>query len=187
MAEVKILIEGYTQADQSGGEDAGTCPTITLVRSGQRLIIVDPGVLISQDILIAKLAAEGLTVNDINLVFITHSHLDHYRNVGLFPTAPVLEFWGIWSGDKVVDRPRNLDPDIEVVSTPGHSTDSLTLLVATESGKIAICGDVFWKEGQPLVDPYASDPDALEKSRQTVLASADWIIPGHGPMFRVVK
>ena len=185
MAEVKILIEGYTSADQPAGEGDKTCPTMTLVRDGEFIIIVDPGVLEEQQILIDKLAALGIAVADVNLVFITHSHLDHYRNIGLFPRAKTLEFWGLWSGSQVQPRPTQVTPDIEVIGTPGHSADSLNLLVTTNLGKIAICGDVFWKEGQPRLDPYASDPAALTQSRQTLLDSADWIIPGHGPMFKV--
>jgi len=187
MAEVKILIEGYTSANQPEGEKEKTCPTITLVRTDELTIIVDPGVLASQEIIQTRLAAEGLQIIDVNMVFITHSHLDHYRNIGMFAEAPTLEFWGLWQGNKVFERPQKLGTDIEIINTPGHSADSLTMLVKTNQGKIAICGDVFWKENQPETDPYASDPEALEKSRQQILAQADWIIPGHGKMYRVNK
>lgn len=187
MAEVKILIEGYTSADQSGGEGEKTCPTITLVRVNELVIVVDPGVLESQSLLRQRLAEEGLEVAAVNMVFITHSHLDHYRNIGMFTEAPTLEFWGLWRGNKVFERPKKLGTDIEIINTPGHSADSLTMLVKTAQGKIAICGDVFWKESQPEIDPYASDPEALEKSRQQILTQADWIIPGHGKMYRVNK
>jgi len=50
-------------------------------------MIVDPGVLESQQILIDKLKEQELSVNDINIVCITHSHIDHYRNIGMFPEA----------------------------------------------------------------------------------------------------
>jgi len=185
MAEVKILIEGFTSADQPDGEEEKTCPTITLVRDRDFIIIVDPGVLEDQQILVDKLEELGLKAADINLVFITHSHIDHYRNIGLFAHAKTLEFWGLWSGSRAQPRPATITSDIEIISTPGHSTDSLTMLVNTNQGKIAICGDVFWKEGQPVVDPYANNAQELAHSRQTILESADWIIPGHGPMFKV--
>jgi len=43
MAEVKVLIEGYTIADSValGGEEK-TCPTITLVRDGDIIMVVAP-------------------------------------------------------------------------------------------------------------------------------------------------
>ena len=71
--------------------------------------------------------------------------------------------------------------------TPGHSYDSITLLVKTNNGIVAICGDVFWKEDFPKDDPYASNKEKLEESRKKILEVADWIIPGHGKMFKVKK
>ncbi|MBU4143012.1 MBL fold metallo-hydrolase, partial [Patescibacteria group bacterium] len=68
--------------------------------------------------------------------------------------------------------------------TPGHSYDGLTLLVKTSEGVVAICGDVFWKKNSPEDDAYATDKEKLKESRKTVLASADWVIPGHAGMFK---
>lgn len=38
-----------------------------------------------------------------------------------------------------------------------------------------------------LIDPFANDNEALKKSRKLVLEKADWIIPGHGKKFKLVK
>jgi glyoxylase-like metal-dependent hydrolase (beta-lactamase superfamily II) len=60
--------------------------------------------------------------------------------------------------------------------------------VKTDQGKIAICGDVFWKKDYPKTpedDPYADDRKTLKKTRKKVLEMADYIIPGHGRIFRV--
>lgn len=86
-AQVKVLIEGYTNADskaESGGEEK-TCPTVSLVRDGDLIMVVDPGILESQQILVDALQKQGLGVDDVNMVCITHSHIDHYRNIGMFP------------------------------------------------------------------------------------------------------
>jgi glyoxylase-like metal-dependent hydrolase (beta-lactamase superfamily II) len=101
-AIVKILVEGFTNAD-SGAEvgQEKTRPTITLVQEGDLNIVVDPGVLDNQKILVDALADEGLTVDDINIVCITHSHIDHYRNIGMFKNAKTLEHYGLWSGESV--------------------------------------------------------------------------------------
>lgn len=185
MAEVKILITGYTNADTKNSGEEKTCPTITLVKDKDFTIIVDPGVLENQKILIDKLKDEGLGINDINLVFITHSHIDHYRHIGMFPQAKILEYWGIWDKNKVENWNSRFTDDIEIIKTPGHSYDSLTFLVKTKSGLVAICGDVFWKENFPENDAYASDKEELQASRKKVLDAADWVIPGHGGMFKV--
>lgn len=184
MAEVKVLIPGYTSADIG---DEVTCATVSLVRDGDIIMIVDPGVLESQEILIKKLKENDLSVNDINYVFLTHSHLDHYRNTGMFPTAKVVEYWGMWTGNAVTDCPEQLSEDIKIIKTPGHASTSLSLFVKTNDGLVAIVGDVFWKENYPENDPYADDLGKLKESRSIILKQADWIVPGHADMYKVKK
>ncbi len=185
MAEVKILIEGYTSADTADEGGGGkTCPTISLVKDKDIIMVVDPGILEDQKILVDRLREEGLEIDDVNIVCITHSHLDHYRNIGMFPKAKTLEYYGLWHGQTVEDWQEQFTDDIRIIKTPGHSYGSITLLVKTEQGTVAVCGDVFWKENFPEDDPYASDKQELEKSRKKVLEMSDWVIPGHGRMFK---
>jgi len=188
MAKVKILIEGYTTADSVASDsEEKTCPTITLVRDGDIIMVVDPGVLEDQKILVDKLNEERLSINDVNVVCITHSHIDHYRNIGMFPEAKSLEYFGFWDRNTVEDWEEQFTENIRIIKTPGHNYDSITLLVKTNNGIVAICGDVFWKEDFPKDDPYASDKEKLRESRKKVLEVADYIIPGHGKMFKVEK
>ncbi len=184
MAETKILIEGYTTADTAETGEEKTCPTITLVRDKGIVMIVDPGILEDQKMLVDKLKEEGLTIDNVNIVCITHSHLDHYRNIGMFPKAKTLEYWGLWDKNTVEDWKERFTDDIQIIKTPGHSYDSITLFVKTDKGTVAICGDVFWKKNFPKDDDYASDKEKLKEGRKKVLEMADWIIPGHGKMFR---
>lgn len=188
MAKVKVILPGYTTDDAKANNGVEkTRPTISLVRDKNIVMICDPGILDSQGILIEALKKEGLTVDGINYVFITHSHLDHYRNIGLFKQAKTLEYFGIWDKETVKDWQENFTENLTIIKTPGHNSNSLTLLVKTNAGIIAVCGDVFWKENYPLVDPYASDPEKLKQSREKVLQLADYIIPGHAGMFKVKK
>lgn len=188
MAEVKILIEGYTNADRGvPGEKEITCPTITLIKNENLNIVVDPGILESQQILIDALKNEGLLINDINIVFITHSHIDHYRNVGMFSNAKTLEYYGLWDKNSCSEWSENFTNDIKIIKTPGHNYDGITFLVKTKEGTIAVCGDVFWKENYPEKDEYASDDKQLKESRKKVLELADYIIPGHAGMYKVKK
>ncbi len=187
-AEVKILVEGHTNADAVAetGEEK-TQATITLVKDGDIVMVVDPGVLENQQILVDALQKENLTVDDVNVVCITHSHIDHYRNIGMFPNAKTLEYFGLWHGQTVENWSEDFSADIQILNTPGYDYTGLTLLVNTDEGVVAICGDVFWKENypeDPHDDPYASDPDKLEESRELVRKMADWIIPGHGPIYK---
>src|SRR5680860_557005 len=122
MAEAKVLIQGYTSADNPNLSEEKTRPTMALVRDGDLVIITDPGVISSQKVIIEALKKEGLKVEDINMVFITHSHLDHYRNIGMFPEAKVLEYFGIWDGNKCDDWQEQFSEDIKIIKTPGHDS-----------------------------------------------------------------
>ena len=64
-----------------------------------------------------------------------------------------------------------------------------------EFGKVAIVGDVFWwrtgemqqTDTEALInhnDPYVKNGDQLVESRRKVLEIADYIVPGHGRMFK---
>ncbi len=191
-AQVKILVEGFTNADEkaeSGGEEK-TCPTISLVKDGNLIMVVDPGVLDSQQILVDALQKEGLEISDVNMVCITHSHIDHYRNIGMFPEAKTLEYFGLWDKGVCDDWQEQFTPNIQILRTPGHDYTSITLFVKTDNGIVAICGDVFWRENSPEYDHNAKNEKEikeLEQSRALVLEMADWIIPGHAGMYKAQK
>jgi len=182
MTKVNILIKGYLSSESNGR----TCPSIVLVQNENNNIVIDPGTTKNPKQIVSALKKHNLTLKDINLVFLTHCHYDHIRNIAIFPKAKIMDFWAKWDNDK--DYPKTeLGKDIKIIKTPGHSPDNQTMLVKTKNGLIAICGDVFWKENFPKNDSYANDKKALEKSREKILKLADYIIPGHGKMFRVKK
>jgi len=185
-AEVKVLIEGYTTADTKAenGEEK-TCATVSLIRDKDLVVVVDPGVLESQQILIDALKREGLSLEEVDVVCITHSHLDHYRNIGMFKHAKALDYFGLWNKNICEDWHEQFTPNIQILKTPGHDYTSITLFVKTDDGIIAICGDVFWKENYPKDDIYATDLKKLGESRKLVLEMADWIIPGHAGIYKV--
>lgn len=192
-AKVKILIEGYTNADSVAetGEER-TQPTVTLIIDKNLIMVVDPGIMDSQQILVDALAQEDLNVEDVNIVCVTHSHIDHYRNIGMFPNAKVLEYFGLWSKNTVEDWKEQFSDHIQILKTPGHDYTGITIFATTESdsqcpGVVAVCGDVFWKENYPENDIYATDIKKLKESREMVLKMADWIIPGHAGIYKVKK
>ena len=184
MAEVKVLVKGYTSED--AGEEKTQC-TISLIKDNDIVMVVDPGTIKDRQIIIDALEKEGLSIGDVNYVCITHSHMDHYRNIGMFPNAKALDFWGVWEKDTVDGWNAQFSENIEIIKTPGHDRTCITLLVKTDKGTVAVVGDVFWKENKPKDDPYASDKEKLEQSRKLVLEKADFIIPGHGDIYEVKK
>jgi glyoxylase-like metal-dependent hydrolase (beta-lactamase superfamily II) len=105
----------------------------------------------------------------------------------MFPNAKTLEYYGLWNKNTIETWPENFTENIRILHTPGHDYTGITLFVNTDEGLVAICGDVFWKENYPQDskdDAYASNPGRLADSREMILKMADWVIPGHGPMYK---
>jgi len=161
--------------------------------------VVDPGA--DRKTLLVGLKKEGLKTTDIDFVILTHTHLDHSLLAGIFENARILDNSDVYSFDGKIGEHEGKIPDtnIEIIKTPGHDQFHCSVLVKTEDlGRVAVAGDVFWwldgekreedKEGLlEHKDPYVKDEKALRKSREKILEIADYIIPGHGEMFKVRK
>jgi len=72
---------------------------------------------------------------------------------------------------------------VRLVPSPGHTAEDITTLAATAEGVYA-CTHAWWGPDGPEQDPLAADQQALDASRERILAVATVIIPGHGPAFR---
>lgn len=195
MVKVKVLIEGYAKKVKNGFVASSTCCLIT---SGNKKIIADPGC--NRKKLLTALKKEKLSANDINYVFLSHCHIDHILLAGIFKKAKFVTFDTnlIHDDDLMVEFDKNvLGNDIEIIETPGHVIEHLSLLVDTPKGKVAIVGDVFfWLEDEKqVVDVNQEDHsqakgmsmDDLIASRKKILEVADWVIPGHGKIFKNPK
>jgi len=152
-----------------------------------------------------QLAEIGLKPDDIAHVAISHTHGDHIGNVGLFPNSTILmqraEYDWIHSSDgpndnvnqlmalarKLLGSPKNLqlidgdtdvygDGSVILVSTPGHTPGSQSLLVHLKhSGFIILSGDVvhleenFRRDIVPSLNTDKAESIAsMEKIRQMI-------------------
>lgn len=87
-----------------------------------------------------------------------------------------------------------IDDGIGVRKTPGHTLDSVSVIVFnTNMGKrVAIVGDLFEKV-EDIDDPEiwrsaGTDSEAeQEASRLSMIKAMNVIIPGHGPPFEVTE
>lgn len=164
--------------------------TIVLVRDNGKNILVDTGNPKDKDKIVQALKKQGLAPDDIDFVIITHFHSDHVGCNYLFSKArfvtPPVAFWNdIFERDEGFQK---ISDNIKIIATPGHTEDGVTVLVKTESGITAIVGDLFWSEEDLKIELQKKDCSNLKlfyKNRDKILKIADWIIPGHGKMFKV--
>jgi glyoxylase-like metal-dependent hydrolase (beta-lactamase superfamily II) len=188
MAEVYVLRAGYASVDAARVLRAGS--TITLVIAGSVRILVDTGGPSERSVVLDLLAQRGFSPEQIDYVVCTHGHTDHIGNNNLFPGATFLVGQDRSDGDAFeeldfADGPLEITADVRVAWTPGHTSEDISLLVRAEHGVVAVVGDVF-ENGDARDESwvrFSRDPARQRRSRAEMLAVADLIVPGHGPMF----
>ena len=166
-----------------------------------------------------QLAKIGLKPNDISRVAISHTHGDHIGNMGLFSNSTILmqraEYSWIHSADgpnanvnqlmalarKLLGSPKHLqlldgdtdvfgDGSVTLVSTPGHTPGSQSLLVhLRKSGFIILSGDVvhlaqnFEKNIVPSLNTdKAASIASMEKVRQMMATYKATLFINHDKM-----
>lgn len=182
MASVHLLHAGYT------GER--TASSVALVRDGDALIVVDPGMVARRRLILDPLRELGVEPEAVTHVFLSHHHPDHTMNVALFQNAEVVDFWARYIDDLWLDMPGDsyrLAPKTQLWLTPGHTQEDASLIVEADDGVYAMTHLWWHADRGPEIDPVAYDQAAIEAGRARVLAVADVVIPGHGASFRVTR
>jgi glyoxylase-like metal-dependent hydrolase (beta-lactamase superfamily II) len=127
----------------------------------------------------------------VALIVLTHGHPDHSAGAASFAAmtgAPVLALdpahrlgsEGLAAGD-VLDA---AGCELRVVGTPGHSADSVSLLLAADSALLT--GDTILGRGTTVIGPDGALGDYLRtlNDLRSLAASAGLrvLLPGHGPV-----
>ena len=148
-------------------------------------VVVDPGPLDESHL--ARVAEHG----PVRLILLTHGHHDHSEG------APRLHEL---TGAPVVARDPSLCIDASpladgraqpvegvewlTVLTPGHSSDSVSLLLPTD--RALLTGDTVLGRGTTVVahpdGRLAEYLDSLQRLRDLADTEIDVILPGHGPV-----
>ena len=182
--------------------------TVTLIEAEQR-ILVDTGFdcewldTISNDErnirdLTGALKDLGIRAEDIDVVFITHWHRDHYGNLEAFKDArrmasrPLLErfrldgFTGLDDGEEIAEG-------VKVMLTPGHTAEHASVVVDSVLGgvkaRVAIAGDAivshsYFQAGRIWqCNADFHDVGEAKESIRRLVTQSDIIIPGHGVPF----
>ena len=176
-ATVNVLTSGYAHDRVAS--------TVVLIREGDAIIIVDPGMVAHRRVLLDPLHEWGINEDDVTDVIFSHHHPDHTLNAALFGNARFHDVWAIYQNDVWGDRTDQIEgaPSVSLLDTPGHTPQDISTLIVTEEG-LVVCTHLWWSSEGPEVDPLADDQGQLEQSRRTVLDLAPvLIVPGHGPAF----
>jgi len=176
-ATVTVLSAGYL-GDR-------TASTVGLIRDGDTLVVVDPGMVSDRSVILDPLAELGIDPAAITDVVFSHHHPDHTINAALFPNARIHDHWAIYTGDLWDSRDAEgyeISPSVMLIRTPGHTAEDISTVAGTADGMVVFT-HVWWTATVPVEDPYATDPEALRASRARVRAVADLVVPGHGPVF----
>lgn len=194
MPIIKLLIEGRAHFNNEIWEDYASA--VYVENSGQK-IIFDPGS--NREKLFNSLKENQIDVEDITHVFLSHKHLDHTILMGVFPNAVICTGTHVYEGVKIYEYPKDIfGPKITILTLSGHTESDSCLLVNTADGKYALAGDLFWwnfdePQEENMValvsrkDRFAIKGILLKESRRKILSISDYVIPGHGKIFRVPK
>jgi glyoxylase-like metal-dependent hydrolase (beta-lactamase superfamily II) len=159
----------------------GTNTWVLRAPGDERCVVVDPGPLTESHL--AEVAAHG----PVEVVLLTHGHADHSEGARRFAEltgAPVraldpahrLGDQGLAEGDVVAAA----GLELRVLSTPGHTSDSLSFVVAGEGS--VLTGDTILGRGTTVVaHPDGVLADYLDSLRRLRELGEVTVLPGHGP------
>ncbi len=189
MNQLDVLVIGSLERAEDGTILEANS-TSTLIRAGGKLIVVDTSSRLMRPGIKTSFKQLGVFMKDVDTVILTHGHSDHTANNDLFPNAEIIMHAG--EDDCKIEGAEKIDGDVSIakgvdlVYTPGHTWDSMSVFVEGEDRRYAIVGDAI-----PLEDNYRKMvppgihvcKDVSMKSIKTICDYADVIIPGHGKPF----
>ena len=190
MNYLDVLAIGYLRRDETG-KILEAHSTSTLIRAGDRLILVDTSTKYMKPSLKISLRQIGVFAKDVDTVVLTHNHNDHTENADMFPNAKILIHSGedrTFKGAEVIEGDATIAKGVELRHTPGHTWDSMSVFVEGVDRKYVIAGDAV-----PLEDNIRKNVppglhvcrDLAMKSIKTICDYADVVVPGHGAPFRL--
>lgn len=155
-----------------------------------------------RELLLEKLAEHGITPDKIDYLVCSHGHSDHVGNLNLFLNSQHFVGSSLSFQDSYFfahdfdEKPFELDEGVEVIATPGHTSACISLVVKDsniENGScVVLAGDLFEKEEDVKYELIwlgagSDNPEKQKENRLKVAKMADFIVPGHGKMFKVTN
>ncbi|CAO4385471.1 unnamed protein product [Caenorhabditis nigoni] len=198
---VQQLVEGSLKRVQHG---MNLTASVSMVYDGGHYIVVDsPSAtdVHSKELMLKGIASRNIAPGEIQYVVTTHGHPDHFGQGNFFPNAR--HFFGSYeysdtnfiSTELHTKDIMQLTANVQLWNTPGHTAqDSLVscpFLSQTNDVFFFSC-DLFYNEEDAneaagIWFQEAWNPIIGKISRNKVICYADYVIPGHGKLFRITQ
>jgi len=170
--------------------------SVSLIRSKGRNILFDVGNV--GQFMDIKRGLMNSHCGKIDSIVYSHGHSSHYENRLLIKNA-AMTVVGDFIAQGSISSASSLhkgerfflynDPNLEVIQTPGHTSKSdISLVVRNvpEKGTVVLSGDTFlYQNDENDFAEFAEDVEKQKESRKKIVCLADFILPGHGPIFQV--
>ena len=182
----------WGESDDQGVRSA-ICTCTAIQGEGFRLI-VDPSLAKAEQMTAELDRRTGLKLRDIDTVFVTHEHGDHWFGLAHFPEAKWLAAPDVAAA---LNRTRELPKQVEsatgklfdavdLLATPGHTLSHHSLRFDCDGLSVVVAGDAvatrdFWRERRGYFN--CVDFDLSTRSMNTIAGLADVVVPGHDNYF----
>ncbi|KAF2350465.1 Metallo-beta-lactamase [Trinorchestia longiramus] len=193
---VEVIFDGYSTLEE--GTMKANCSCVLV--KGRENVIIDTMTAWDKDKLIDALCEHQLSPDDISYAVATHGHSDHIGNHNLFTQAKQhIVGFTVSHKDTFYLHPfdtgeaYSLCPHVTVLPTPGHTREHVSIRVNSANyGIVVVAGDLFEKEedidNPRLWQDAGSENEQLQRRhRYAVGREAQYIVPGHGPIFQVTE
>ncbi|XP_054155213.1 metallo-beta-lactamase domain-containing protein 1-like [Oppia nitens] len=197
---IDVIKEGYSRWLTADTMAANATSVLIRSNDNQMNVVFDTLSPWDRQYMIDKLATFGINCDDINALVCSHTHVDHIGNLNLFTKCQHYVGDHVYREDVYQLTPFQdshciqLSRDMQIVATPGHTMDSISLVVhnVDKLGTVGLCGDLFECQNDLTdesiwISAGSQDVAKQRHHRQVMLSMCDHIMPGHGSVFKVTK
>ncbi|VDD94864.1 unnamed protein product [Enterobius vermicularis] len=172
--------------------------SVVLLQDGPCSVVVNTGLPVQKNEIIANLASKGIIGNKLDYTVITSGLPQFVGNVNLFPASQFIIglFYAHWTTVAFANVRKIPFVDLcssktQIMHTPGPSPDAITVVARNvpSMGTVAITGALFVQDIDPnrIEEHFVWNEEELLMSRKKVICMSDWIIPAHAAPSPVTK
>ena len=164
--------------------------TCTVVQGEGFCLIVDPSLAKAESMAAELDRRTGLKSRDVDTVFITHEHGDHWYGLAHFSEAKWLAAPSVAATLNLANKlPRPVEAAtgrlfdaVDVLPTPGHTLSHHSLRFDSDGLSVVVAGDAvatrgFWRERRGYFN--CADFALSARSMDKIAGLADLVVPGH--------